>query len=74
MERAWLIIIKGAFARSWKDWDRRIEEWQEPVLSDSELPDWFKSAIFNELYFLSDGGGVWLEVEEGENLSSLDPR
>ncbi|XP_023331930.1 non-lysosomal glucosylceramidase-like isoform X2 [Eurytemora carolleeae] len=60
--------------RSWEDWDRWIEEWQEPVLSDSELPDWFKSAIFNELYFLSDGGGVWLEVEEGENLSSLDPR
>ena len=25
------------------------------------LPSWYKSAIFNELYFVSDGGSVWLD-------------
>lgn len=26
------------------------------------MPAWYKSALFNELYFLADGGTVWLEV------------
>ncbi len=25
------------------------------------LPPWYKSALFNELYYLSDGGTVWLD-------------
>ena len=25
------------------------------------LPSWYKSAIFNELYFVSDGGSIWLD-------------
>ena len=29
----------------------------------SELPAWFKSALFNELYFISDGGTVWLDIK-----------
>lgn len=29
----------------------------------SKLPDWFKSAIFNESYFLSDGGSLWLNYD-----------
>ena len=48
--------------------------WQKPVLEDPELPDWFKSAVFNELYFLADGGSVWVEVEQEENLAAQDPR
>lgn len=28
------------------------------------MPAWYKSALFNELYFLADGGTVWLEVPE----------
>lgn len=28
-----------------------------------KLPDWFKSAIFNELYFISDGGTIWMEYD-----------
>ncbi|VEL11311.1 unnamed protein product [Protopolystoma xenopodis] len=26
------------------------------------LPSWYKSALFNELYFISDGGTVWLDL------------
>ena len=59
---------------SYEGWEERIEAWQEPVLSDRSLPDWFKSAIFNELYYLADGGSVWLEVDDGEGLEEGDPR
>ncbi len=27
----------------------------------SDLPPWYKSALFNELYYLVDGGSVWLD-------------
>lgn len=42
----------------------------------SSLPDWYKSAIFNELYFVSDGGTVWTHLDENEkqNLPATDPR
>jgi len=28
------------------------------------LPDWYKSALFNELYFVVDGGSMWFDFEE----------
>lgn len=46
------------------NWDNAIDKWQSPILQDLELPDWFKSALFNELYFISDGGTIWLEDEK----------
>lgn len=29
----------------------------------SKLPEWFRSALFNELYFISDGGSLWLDYD-----------
>jgi non-lysosomal glucosylceramidase len=55
-------------------WEEAIEAWQEPALSDSALPDWLKSAVFNELYYLADGGSVWLEPDPGEALPQDDFR
>lgn len=51
-----------------------IDSWQRPVLSDPDLPDWYKSAIFNELYYISDGGTVWLTVEQTDEIDYNDPR
>ncbi|XP_074136436.1 non-lysosomal glucosylceramidase [Sminthopsis crassicaudata] len=48
----------------YRSWEERIIAWQSPVLEDRTLPAWYKSALFNELYFLADGGTVWLEVTE----------
>ncbi len=48
-------------------WEEQIEAWQKPILDDDGLPDWYKSALFNELYVLADGGTVWLDAEEGED-------
>nr|CDS31171.1 non lysosomal glucosylceramidase [Hymenolepis microstoma] len=42
-------------------WNEAIDSWQDPILQDSGLPAWYKSAIFNELYYVADGGTVWLD-------------
>jgi non-lysosomal glucosylceramidase len=44
-------------------WRSAIEAWQAPILADPERPDWYKAALFNELYFLVDGATFW---EAGE--------
>ncbi len=41
------------------DWRASIERWQAPVLEATDRPDWYKAALFNELYFLVDGGTFW---------------
>lgn len=53
-------------------WEEDIWRWQRPVLEDTDLPDWYKSALFNELYFVTDGGSVWLTTSDDE-LTKLQP-
>ncbi len=48
------------------DWERNIAAWQNPILRDQDLPDWFKSALFNELYYLVEGGVIWAHPTEEE--------
>lgn len=55
-------------------WETNIFNWQSPILDDAELPDWYKSAIFNELYFISDGGTIWLTVDQNDLADCCDPR
>ncbi|XP_015271182.1 PREDICTED: LOW QUALITY PROTEIN: non-lysosomal glucosylceramidase, partial [Gekko japonicus] len=56
----------------YEGWEEKIEAWQRPILEDSELPAWYKSALFNELYFLADGGTVWLQLlpEDAASLAA----
>lgn len=42
-------------------WEQKINAWQNEILSNPDLPAWYKSAIFNELYYITDGGTIWLE-------------
>lgn len=35
----------------------------------SSLPSWYKSALFNELYFVVDGGTVWVELPDDCDIS-----
>ncbi|XP_061525221.1 non-lysosomal glucosylceramidase isoform X1 [Phycodurus eques] len=53
----------------YKVWEKKIEEWQATILQDSSLPSWYKSALFNELYFVADGGTVWTELQEDADVS-----
>jgi non-lysosomal glucosylceramidase len=50
--------------KNYKKWEEKIDAWQNPILKHPNLPNWFKSALFNELYFLSDGGSVWFDFDE----------
>jgi non-lysosomal glucosylceramidase len=42
-------------------WEAQIVAWQQPILDDRDLPDWYKMALFNELYYLADGGTLWVD-------------
>lgn len=45
-------------------WREQIEAWQNPILQRQDLPNWFKMALFNELYLLTDGGAIWSAADE----------
>lgn len=42
----------------YKEWEKAIDDWQKDIILDSSLPDWFKQALFNELYILAETS-VW---------------
>ncbi len=48
------------------EWEEQIESWQRTILSDRHLPGWYKQAVFNELYYLAEGGSVWTDGEIGK--------
>ncbi len=52
-------IARDALVRA-ADWEAQIAAWQQPVLDDPALPGWYKMALFNELYYLVDGGTWWV--------------
>ncbi|KAG5667295.1 hypothetical protein PVAND_015281 [Polypedilum vanderplanki] len=67
-------IMDYAF-KNYSKWEQLIvDEWQRPILDDESLPDWYKAAIFNELYFIADGGSLWSIIDNDENLPVSDPR
>ncbi|CAF0984068.1 unnamed protein product [Adineta steineri] len=49
-------------------WEDAIAKWQQPILDDTSTPDWYKSALFNETYFIADGGTIWLDVSDDHTL------
>jgi len=57
-----------------RGWAEAITAWQAPVLCDPELPAWYKSALFNELYFITDGGTAWVEKRAVETAVELRKR
>ena len=44
---------------------RRSRPGRRPILDDPERPAWYATALFNELYFLVDGGTFWEAGEVG---------
>jgi non-lysosomal glucosylceramidase len=61
--RAW-DLARHALART-PAWRSAIEDWQAPILDDPRRPAWYRAALFNELYFLVDGGTFWEAGEVG---------
>ncbi len=55
------------------DWEKAIDDWQLPILSDESLPIWYRQMLFNETYYLVDGGTIWTDGCEGDGETSDDP-
>jgi non-lysosomal glucosylceramidase len=51
--------IAATALAQYPQWQRAIADWQQPILDRSDLPDWLKMALFNELYDLASGGTLW---------------
>eukprot|EP01125_Pyxidicula_operculata_P011846 TRINITY_DN387_c0_g1_i1.p1 TRINITY_DN387_c0_g1~~TRINITY_DN387_c0_g1_i1.p1 ORF type:complete len:741 (-),score=202.78 TRINITY_DN387_c0_g1_i1:616-2838(-) len=47
----------------YKSWIKSIETWQKPILQNDSLPLSYKMALFNELYYIVDGGTIWTTSE-----------
>ncbi|CAN6854808.1 unnamed protein product [Brassica oleracea] len=43
------------------NWESQIEEWQNTILLDTSLPDWYRVTLFNELYYFNSGGAIWTD-------------
>jgi len=63
-DNAWK-IARTAIERA-DDWSKAIEAWQQPILSDNSKPAWYRAELFNELYYLADGGTLWGREKEGK--------
>ena len=50
----------------WRLWDEEINKWQMPIINDKNLPNWYKKALFNELYYIVAGGSLWIDKEESK--------
>ncbi|PKU72532.1 hypothetical protein MA16_Dca008588 [Dendrobium catenatum] len=59
-ERSAVDLVHDAL-KKYKWWEEEIEKWQNPILKDVRLPEWYKFTLFNELYFLVAGGTVWTD-------------
>jgi len=55
---AWAIARQAL--QHYADWREQIIAWQQPILDDPSRPEWYKTALFNELYFVSDGATAWV--------------
>jgi non-lysosomal glucosylceramidase len=64
-ENAWQIATTAL--KSYHNWRSHIQNWQNPILERPDLPNWFKMALFNELYDLTSGGTLW------NAASDIDP-
>ena len=61
--RAWDLAVHAL--RQAPAWRTAIKAWQAPILEDEARPAWYRAALFNELYFLVDGGTFWEAGEVG---------
>lgn len=50
--------IAGEALDKYKDWEKAIDDWQNGILQDRNLPGWLKQALFNELYILAETS-IW---------------
>ncbi len=60
-KNAWAIARTAL--QQYQNWQQQIQSWQQPIL-EKDLPNWFKMALFNELYDLTSGGTLWSAADQ----------
>lgn len=68
-QNAWSIAQTAL--ENYRTWQAQIQQWQQPILDRSDLPDWFKMALFNELYDLCSGGSLWSAASERDPIGQF---
>jgi non-lysosomal glucosylceramidase len=68
-KNAWA-VVRTALKQS-DVWQEKIQSWQSPILQREDLPDWFKMALFNELYLLTEGGTLWTAATENDPVGQF---
>jgi non-lysosomal glucosylceramidase len=53
----WKIAADGL--KNAEKWSDEIDAWQAPYVNDDSKPLWYRSALFNEMYIVADGGSFW---------------
>jgi non-lysosomal glucosylceramidase len=53
----WKVAADGL--RNSEKWSDEIDAWQAPYVNDDSKPEWYRSALFNEMYIVADGGSFW---------------
>ncbi len=56
-QNAWEIARTGL--EQDKSWSEAIDAWQAPYINDDTTPGWYRGELFNEMYYLADGGTFW---------------
>ncbi|GAB4470388.1 MAG: GH116 family glycosyl hydrolase [Elainellaceae cyanobacterium] len=68
-QNAWAIARTAL--EQYQTWQTQIQQWQQPILDRGDLPDWFKMALFNELYALTDGATLWSAATERDPVGQF---
>ncbi|MGH1396269.1 MAG: GH116 family glycosyl hydrolase [Trichormus sp.] len=66
---AWAIATTAL--EHYQSWRQQIQAWQQPILDREDLPNWFKMALFNELYDLTSGGTLWSAATEHDPIGQF---
>jgi len=61
---AWAIARNGLAHDA--AWSAAIDAWQHPYVTDASKPAWYRGMLFNELYYLADGGTFWENGRVGD--------
>ncbi|MEO1506058.1 MAG: GH116 family glycosyl hydrolase [Cyanobacteria bacterium J06633_23] len=56
---------------NYQAWQQSIIDWQQPILDRKDLPDWFKMALFNELYDMASGGTLWSAASDADPVGQF---
>ncbi|MEO0767986.1 MAG: GH116 family glycosyl hydrolase [Cyanobacteria bacterium J06649_4] len=68
-KNAWAIATNAL--THYTTWQQQIQRWQQPILQRTDLPQWFKMALFNELYDLASGGTLWSAATDSDPVGQF---